>query len=1006
MLERQDNQDVAIFWDYENCHGPSSVSGYDVVRNIRSVAHKFGSVKLFKAYLELSEQAMSPRLLNLRSELQSSGVSLTDCPHNGRKNVADQMIIVDMLTYAIDRPAPATIVLISGDRDFAYAASVLRLRRYSVVVVSLNTRGVHPSLTAQANACLDWNADIMGKADEQSLGERQEATAVSEEKAKPAIDRRSNTISAATEALLSPSVQRREIKNFGPNRHKRDTSAQQRNSQFPLNVDKATQTYLLDTLNLCQARELLEEASPPFDTSSPYDYQLEDASVRPPCRPTPSNLNDVPIVKDDSIPLYSTPPLDPDFAHKRCDVSQSDEANALPTPDALQHPDDTIGQGDREEPNSLDEPQFLTSTSSLPSTPMIAGPLSSSVDSVSTQAIGDDTFISIARTEAIKNLAAVLRPTHNLVTTSEIGSETVNRPGELPTPIQANNSPAPDILQAAASERKIEKAPSPNKTPPAVIPSPLPPSACTPLLAFVPPPLIYDASTLGRVEAFKKLVVYLRRQKQFRAPRFAVACELVSAGVIAQAGALTFQEYLSLAEQHALIQQGGLHAEAWVSLSHQWEVSDEYENILSESLAQSSSNETPRPEDVDADNASTSVSQAAPPLLASQSPLVSGSSQPAAEHRTLHDNPAGSRTGSQDILLKDETSKSAFRLSAQSPPFVPPIAPPQVHSTALLPAIRSDNGAVPPQFTLLVDVLRQFRKEGDPHPIRSKVAEEVKKRNKLAYQEAGVTRFGEYVVAAERRGLVLLEAKGREHRISLTATLQDSPGPSVSSPRGSIHSPTPPPVITSGNTVVYSYFILLVEILHQFRTEGDLQPTRSRVADELMRRNKLIYQQAGVERFGEYAALAQRSGLVELGARGSEHWISLSPSVHIAPGRTPVDTWCPDNSSAPSPYVSNAPNNLVPRPTDPQMFRTVQVAPHFLPLINIMDQQISKGVLQPPCSWVSSQLDSYDVYREAGVSGFRDYIALAKSAHIVSVLGGTGSKGRLSFDSSWLLKYS
>jgi hypothetical protein len=33
------------------------------------------------------------RSLSLRSELQSSGVSLTDCPHNGRKNVADQMIM-------------------------------------------------------------------------------------------------------------------------------------------------------------------------------------------------------------------------------------------------------------------------------------------------------------------------------------------------------------------------------------------------------------------------------------------------------------------------------------------------------------------------------------------------------------------------------------------------------------------------------------------------------------------------------------------------------------------------------------------------------------------------------------------------------------------------------------------------------------------------------------------------------------------------------------------------
>lgn len=51
------------------------------------------------------------------------------------------MILVDMLAFAIDNPAPgkqesyakklvATICLISGDRDFVYALSTLRNRKY------------------------------------------------------------------------------------------------------------------------------------------------------------------------------------------------------------------------------------------------------------------------------------------------------------------------------------------------------------------------------------------------------------------------------------------------------------------------------------------------------------------------------------------------------------------------------------------------------------------------------------------------------------------------------------------------------------------------------------------------------------------------------------------------------------------------------------------------------------------------------------------------------------
>lgn len=77
----------------ENCHAAAHISGYEIVRKIRHVAHDFGSIKLFKAYLELSEPAANSKSLNLRSELQLSGVSLTDTPHNGRKDVADKMML-------------------------------------------------------------------------------------------------------------------------------------------------------------------------------------------------------------------------------------------------------------------------------------------------------------------------------------------------------------------------------------------------------------------------------------------------------------------------------------------------------------------------------------------------------------------------------------------------------------------------------------------------------------------------------------------------------------------------------------------------------------------------------------------------------------------------------------------------------------------------------------------------------------------------------------------------
>ncbi|KAF9246595.1 NYN domain-containing protein [Melanogaster broomeanus] len=179
-----DHPKVAIFWDYgqyllqhphsptalkelttahcrtvlENC-SPTSSSfglGYDIVNNVGRMARVFGSVTTFKAYFDISAQ--SPKSLMLRSELQSSGVSMIDCPHSGRKEVVDKMILVDMVAFAVDHPAPATIILIAGDRDYAYALSILRLRNYKVILVVPSSPHIPSCLESQASLVIDWSA--------------------------------------------------------------------------------------------------------------------------------------------------------------------------------------------------------------------------------------------------------------------------------------------------------------------------------------------------------------------------------------------------------------------------------------------------------------------------------------------------------------------------------------------------------------------------------------------------------------------------------------------------------------------------------------------------------------------------------------------------------------------------------------------------------------------------------------------------------------------------------
>ena len=66
-----------------------AVSGYEVVQKIRSAVQIFGLIQSFKMYHDSSNHTLS----NLRSELYSSGVTLIDCPSNGRKEAATKTMI-------------------------------------------------------------------------------------------------------------------------------------------------------------------------------------------------------------------------------------------------------------------------------------------------------------------------------------------------------------------------------------------------------------------------------------------------------------------------------------------------------------------------------------------------------------------------------------------------------------------------------------------------------------------------------------------------------------------------------------------------------------------------------------------------------------------------------------------------------------------------------------------------------------------------------------------------
>lgn len=63
-----------------------------------------------------------------------------------------------MLAFVVDHPAPATIIIITGDRDYAYALSILKLRKYQVILVVPSSSHTSPCLESQASLVIDWNA--------------------------------------------------------------------------------------------------------------------------------------------------------------------------------------------------------------------------------------------------------------------------------------------------------------------------------------------------------------------------------------------------------------------------------------------------------------------------------------------------------------------------------------------------------------------------------------------------------------------------------------------------------------------------------------------------------------------------------------------------------------------------------------------------------------------------------------------------------------------------------
>jgi NYN domain len=147
---------MAVFWDLENMPIPTDTSGRDITTSLKSILAPHGDLVQFRGYASIGLNNIPEEK---RSDLQLSGCHLVDCPHHGRKEVADKMIIVDAMLFAFQHPDCATLCFITGDVDYAYLLAALQRPQWRTIVISRGT--MQSMLHVNCDMKMRWETDIL-----------------------------------------------------------------------------------------------------------------------------------------------------------------------------------------------------------------------------------------------------------------------------------------------------------------------------------------------------------------------------------------------------------------------------------------------------------------------------------------------------------------------------------------------------------------------------------------------------------------------------------------------------------------------------------------------------------------------------------------------------------------------------------------------------------------------------------------------------------------------------
>ncbi|KAL0389773.1 UNVERIFIED_CONTAM: hypothetical protein Scaly_0334400 [Sesamum calycinum] len=147
---------TSVWWDIENCQVPKACDPHVIAQNISSALVKMN----YCGPVTISAYGDTTRIpTSIQHALSSTGIA-SQPRSAGVKDASDKKILVDMLFWAVDNPAPANYLLISGDRDFSNALHQLRMRRYNILLAQPTKASA--ALVAAAKCVWYWTSLVYG----------------------------------------------------------------------------------------------------------------------------------------------------------------------------------------------------------------------------------------------------------------------------------------------------------------------------------------------------------------------------------------------------------------------------------------------------------------------------------------------------------------------------------------------------------------------------------------------------------------------------------------------------------------------------------------------------------------------------------------------------------------------------------------------------------------------------------------------------------------------------